>query len=258
MAARGGSLGVKGVEGDFTFRDEKGNIFSQQSFLDNRTKTTKPVLTDVSGRGAQPVGKLTPVGGMGQTLSEEVIAKGVAQTKVLSDREKELKSQQLEIEKKQADLAKAEADLALQSTKQAMTDFEAAQSISTIDNLLNKNLDNVYGVEEQFVYDRFRSQEGKDMLADRNQIIASLQLAQAGKLKGQGQVSEGERAILKDASTVLGDSSISPEKARDALQKARESIVRTMSIEAQADVGKSVNSDIDAKRQRLQALRAMQ
>jgi len=67
----GGRSAIKGVEGDITFRDEEGNIFSQQTFLDPNTQQTKAVLTDVSGRGVEPVGKLNPVSTMGQTIADE-------------------------------------------------------------------------------------------------------------------------------------------------------------------------------------------
>jgi hypothetical protein len=61
---------VKGVEGEFTFKDENGNIFSQQTFMDPNTETSTGVLTDVSGRGLQPVGKLTPVQKSGESKAE--------------------------------------------------------------------------------------------------------------------------------------------------------------------------------------------
>jgi hypothetical protein len=67
---KSGLASVKGVEGDFSFRDEKGNIFSQQTFLDPNTQTTKPVLTDISGRNAEPVGKLTPVSTTGESSQQ--------------------------------------------------------------------------------------------------------------------------------------------------------------------------------------------
>lgn len=58
-------------EGDLTFRDEEGNIFSQQTFADPETGETRAQLTDISTRRAQPVGKLTPIGATGETIQEK-------------------------------------------------------------------------------------------------------------------------------------------------------------------------------------------
>jgi len=56
------------------------------------------------------------------------------------------------------------------------------------------------------------------------------QLAQAGKLKGQGQVSDGERKILREASTALSNPNISPDLAKDEISRAIQSIERTMGV----------------------------
>jgi len=94
----GKASSVKGVEGDFTFKDEAGNIFSQQTYLDTGTMTSTPRLTDITGRGAQPVGQLTPVSKLGLTSSEEIKAevdrakaiqkaKNLAETSFAADKE---------------------------------------------------------------------------------------------------------------------------------------------------------------------------
>jgi len=69
---QGRSSAAKRVfEGDFTFRDEKGNIFSQQTFADPNAQTTRSTLTDVSGRGLSPEGALTPIQTTGETVQEK-------------------------------------------------------------------------------------------------------------------------------------------------------------------------------------------
>lgn len=58
-------------KGDLTFKDEDGNLFSSEIFTDPNTQQSTPRLTDISGRGAQPVGKLTPVTRLGESATEK-------------------------------------------------------------------------------------------------------------------------------------------------------------------------------------------
>ena len=74
---RGKSSAIKGIEGDMTFVDEKGNYFSQQTFLDANNQKTNAVLTDVTGQGQKPSGKLTAVtSSTGQTAQQRIEEKG--------------------------------------------------------------------------------------------------------------------------------------------------------------------------------------
>lgn len=99
---------------------------------------------------------------------------------------------------------------------------ESKQAVQTIDDLLAGDVDLIYGSLEYLQPDFLRSQEGKNMLAKRDQISSLLELAAAGKLKGQGGVSEGERSILKESATMLKNQSISAEQAEIELRKARD------------------------------------
>jgi hypothetical protein len=71
VASGRGKSAVKGVEGDFTFEDTKGNIFSQQTFLDPNTQKVTARLTDITGGGAQPQGQLTPISTTGESSQEK-------------------------------------------------------------------------------------------------------------------------------------------------------------------------------------------
>ena len=103
--------------------------------------------------------------------------------------------------------------------------IEASQR--TLDELrpvydaINKyDLSIIYGRGESFYPEIMRSQEGIDLLAQRNQFVSLLQLAAAGKLKGQGTVTDSERKTLKDSATVLDNLNISPQLARKAFNDA--------------------------------------
>jgi len=68
--SRGGGAAKRSFEGDFTFKDEAGNFFSQTTFTDPETQQTTAKLTDVSGREAQPQGQLTPVSTTGESAQQ--------------------------------------------------------------------------------------------------------------------------------------------------------------------------------------------
>ncbi len=67
------------------------------------------------------------------------------------------------------------------------------------------------------------------MKADVNQFVGQLKLAAAGKMKGQGSVSDSERKTLNEAATVLSNPNISPERARKAMEDAVDAIIMTTS-----------------------------
>ncbi len=53
-----------------------------------------------------------------------------------------------------------------------------------------------------------------------------LSLAAAGELKGQGQITENERLMLRQAVSILGNENISPDLARESLDSAMRIISR--------------------------------
>ena len=61
----------KAFEGDFTFRDEGGNIFSQQTFVDPETQEVQATLTDITGQGRQPVGQLSAINRAAETAQQK-------------------------------------------------------------------------------------------------------------------------------------------------------------------------------------------
>lgn len=102
--------------------------------------------------------------------------------------------------------------------------LEDAQSI--YDNLSNSELGLIYGREEQFVPDSVRGQEGIDLMAQRDQLVGMIELGAASELKGQGSITENERAILRDAVTILKNKRISPSLAKIQLDRAMRVLMR--------------------------------
>lgn len=83
------------------------------------------------------------------------------------------------------------------------------------------DLDLIFGREEQFKTRLTRSQAGLDLISKRKRIISLLELGAAGKLKGQGQITEAERRILKDSVALISDELISPELAAKEFERIR-------------------------------------
>ncbi len=145
----------------------------------------------------------------------------------------------LEVENLLSQIRKREQDLAssIEKDKEKQKDIEAKEAAETseaqsaikdIDGLLTSDLDKIYGAGEAFYPDKLLGQESKDMVAVRDRIGGLLQLAAAGKLKGQGQVSEGERQILREAASILTNETISPAQAKKELQRARKTFSDTL------------------------------
>ena len=70
-----------------------------------------------------------------------------------------------------------------------------------------------------------------DLEADLANLLAVMSVAEAGKLKGQGNISEGERDMLKASISVLSSRDISVERAKKALEEARERVLLTINPE---------------------------
>lgn len=83
----------------------------------------------------------------------------------------------------------------------------------------------IYGRGESLYPTLLRSQAGIDMMAQRDRLIGMLELAAAGEMKGQGQITESERKILKDSVTTLSKPDISPRMAKAALDDAMETLL---------------------------------
>lgn len=106
------------------------------------------------------------------------------------------------------------------SVKTAVAGSKLSDATAAYDALSNSDLDLIYGKNESWYPDFFRSQKGIDLIAQRDKLIGMLQLGARGELKGQGNITEGEQGILSRASTALGNPDISPELAREELDAA--------------------------------------
>lgn len=137
---------------------------------------------------------------------------------VIAQRKLEL----LEI-KQAADMKKKEIDL-IQKQKDVykiaeMETAEATDIVNLITDVTSKDLDLIYGSEEFFMPDWARSQAGHDLTIQKDKIVSSLKLAAAGKLKGQGTITENERAMLGDAATLLNNPLLSAKEAADEFDR---------------------------------------
>lgn len=100
------------------------------------------------------------------------------------------------------------------------------------------DLDLIFGREEQFKPQRARSQAGLDLQAKRKRIISLLELGAAGKLKGQGQITEAERRILSDSVGLISDPLISPELAQQEFERMRPIFEKIAGIKAPLTIGR--------------------
>lgn len=98
---------------------------------------------------------------------------------------------------------------------------EGNNAVANINSLLDNDLDLIYGSNEWVLPDKLRGQRGKNMLARRDQISSTMSLMAAGKLKGQGTITENERKMLSDSVSFLKNQDISAEQARAELERVK-------------------------------------
>lgn len=140
------------------------------------------------------------------------------------------------------DFATAEASKII-SQKQQEAKLETADSIYK--SLSDSDLDLIYGNRESWIPDWMRSQQGVNLIADRDQLVSMLELAAAGEMKGQGSIQESEREILRKAATTLKNADISPQKARQALDQAMQTIYRNAGKEFNTPEQNTLSIDPD-------------
>ena len=98
---------------------------------------------------------------------------------------------------------------------------EAQQALMSIDKLIKSDLDSFYGKGEKYYPDIGRKQENLDLMAENDRIVNLLKLASAGKLKGQGTITDPERQMLAQAATTLSNKDISGDAARQEWMRIR-------------------------------------
>lgn len=94
---------------------------------------------------------------------------------------------------------------------------EAQDNLSLAKRLSNIDLDIVFGRGESLIPLVARSQEGQNLIADLDRLSGQLELAAAGKLKGQGTITDSERKTLRESVSAIRNRDISPEKAKSEL-----------------------------------------
>ena len=99
---------------------------------------------------------------------------------------------------------------------------EADSAVEQIGSLLaGDRFSSAFGKLVTLSPDIAKSQESIDAIADINQIKGLITLESREKLKGQGQISDGEAKTLEQSATVLNNPLISDERARRELRKIR-------------------------------------
>jgi len=107
------------------------------------------------------------------------------------------------------------------SQAQAQQQNEVQDSIALIDQILaDKALPSAVGPIDQYIGEVHDLEGVNRFKSLHNQLTGKLSLAQAGKLKGQGQISDKERAMLASAATAL-NRGLSEQDYKTELGKAR-------------------------------------
>jgi len=168
-----------------------------------------------------------------------VSAQEKAKTKEMKRRESALKSQAQSIEQQSIELLQKQAEFDATQAKQEIQEQTAGDLFGLGVELLDSDLDSIYGRGESLYPDLFRGQQGIDLIAKRNRFVAALELAAAGKMKGQGTLSDSERKILKEGATTLSNPDISAEAAQAEIQRILPTYAKAANAEwspEQADV----------------------
>ena len=107
--------------------------------------------------------------------------------------------------------------------------FEAIDEIKVVRN--SDALEDILGEVDSTMVESmpiFKSQEAKDLNARLNKVIAKAKMAQRGELKGQGTISDFEARMLGESITALSDRNVSPELAKEELDKLMVRLERTL------------------------------
>ncbi len=123
--------------------------------------------------------------------------------------------------------ARKEAEAAVSKKISEMGQLNKLEDADAIyENLSGANLENIYGYGEKWYPDFLRSQEGIDLIAQRDQLVSMLTIAARGELKGQGPITDQEAGTLEKAATGLSNPNISPTLARRYLDSAMTTLYR--------------------------------
>ena len=158
-----------------------------------------------------------------------------------------IKEEKFQLSKQKAESDKAKNDLLSTQKKRdtARAKFlqikEAENAISNINSLLSNDLDLIYGGAEWVLPDKLRSQKGKNMMARRDQVASTMSLMAADKLKGQGTITDPERAMLAEVASMLKNQDISAERAKAELERVKPIFEYFMTGDNKTQDGNSVN-----------------
>ena len=143
----------------------------------------------------------------------------------IRERAQELKEEKFDLTKQADEISRNRKELELANKRRDedrakfLETEDAKNTVSNISSLLDNDLDLIYGGMEWALPDKLRNQRGKNMLARKNQVVSSLKLISAGKLKGQGSITDDERKMLAQAATTLENQDIDSGSAREELNR---------------------------------------
>lgn len=117
------------------------------------------------------------------------------------------------------------------STGMSQTDIKNLTTVNDVNNILsNPAFDSTFGVY-QTLNRNFPGTDAYKLSSDVNNLLSNLALAARGQLKGQGQVSDFEGRMLRDAQTAL-KLNMNPIQARQELVKVKGAIMTSSGLEA--------------------------
>lgn len=119
--------------------------------------------------------------------------------------------------------------------------MQAQNALNIANELIEENL----GAETGVIQSRLPAitQRTQDTISKIEQLKATLELAAAGQLKGQGQVSEGEREILRRAASGL-DRARSEDEFRRALMQAKQILEAKVGVQGRQDPVQASNAQL--------------
>lgn len=203
-------------------KDAAGNVFLVSARRNPNDGMIESVITSVDGANIKPTGRLMPMSSSGLTSGEKV-----EQDKTIFQNRQDVRSKTEPEIQANITQAKEEVKARIKKSMEQAGNLNKVQDADRIyQSLSTKDLDKIYGKGERYYPELLRSQEGIDMMAERDQLIGMLKIGARGELKGQGPITDSEQKILSDAATTLGNMSISPEKAKAALNEAMNVIYR--------------------------------
>lgn len=213
--------------------DLVSNISGSVNPATGKPFTPEEAAREVALRDAGIVAKAGTFTGAERTATTPGLTDKVAYSEgeIAGSKEKSKLGEQLKL-KPQIETAVAEAKAEVKrrvdlASKEFVGANKLDDAMPIYEALSSGDLSSIYGRGESIYPALLRSQDGIDLMAQRDQFVNMLKVGARGELKGQGTISDNETKMLADAVTVLGNSEISPTLAKAAIDDAMAVLRRT-------------------------------